>query len=222
MDVEVVTEMRRAMRTGIQDRQRAEKGQHVCAVGRRRTVRIIRCGRVQERPGCAAELLDVERTVWWSVVRRRRRQCCRRRRRRLRWWFPVPERRADLARAPVWPQDRRGRHRFIVGKRVGQLLTSNHHHDDDLACVGGSAQARNRSTLRYGRPDIRRSGRLCDIFSCSRCNRPLQECCKHASLYTKQYIRQPQLQTRAVKCPSGLSYSSSADRPSPGPVLKYP
>lgn len=61
--------MRRAVRARVQNRERAQEAEHVRALIGRRALRVVGRGRVQERPGRAAELLDVGRAMRREDVR---------------------------------------------------------------------------------------------------------------------------------------------------------
>ena len=59
-------EVVRAVAARVELRQRMQELQHVRALCRRWCFWVVGGGRVQERPGCAAERLD----VWWAAC------CC--------------------------------------------------------------------------------------------------------------------------------------------------
>jgi hypothetical protein len=60
-------EILRAHPARVQLAQQPHEGLDIGLLARRRTLRVLRCDGVQERPGGAAELLDVWRAVGWGL-----------------------------------------------------------------------------------------------------------------------------------------------------------
>ena len=60
-----MSEVRRAMGARVQRRERVQQGEHGGPLVGGRLIGVVRGGRMEERPGRAAELLYVGRALHW-------------------------------------------------------------------------------------------------------------------------------------------------------------